>query len=512
MTTIVRVACALACIGWSLAMPVKAQPTPQQAATMEDAVRLRKLTMGMLMYMQEHDDRMPADLSSISLYVAGDLSRASPKDREAAMREAFMTAQDRGVPIPADADGAWLAKNSSYAYLAGSEFKSADLAGWERLAIAHLKFDRGLVIDPAPERPDALLFSVAFLDSHVEIMNRADAEAVVAESAAVFEAFKSGKPLPDSHQVLMDLRVVLDAVKAYSKAHEGMLPPSLGATLEYVPVEPKRRATPAERAKVFLSPRAKATTHVPDEPTAEWVNEKTSWVYLGAEGVALAALEDPRTTILVHGRFDAPMEFSRLSSKGLGIPVGMASGDSRVEVEEYARWSAGISRSVMDSARTGAALPDHLNAHRDVRLILNAMVAYSKEHDGMLPPDLGATLPYVMKDAKAKDRAQVFLSPARERAGAAPDELTSEWVNSNSSYTYLSPGSVNLKLAQEAGAQILVHGPVAEAYDTMTPGGHEAVVAIGMSYNYPWLFAADHVERMARESREILQTLHAATK
>lgn len=501
------------CVAVSLALSARAQE--DQPPWMQEGHRSRLIVMAMHTYIQAHDDQLPPDMGAMVPYLTGDLTKATPKDKADAFRKTLLSHQDQGIKIPDDADESWAAEHSSFAYLAGGGIKLGDLADWNNLAVMHLKLDKGWASPRADGNPGDVTVAVGFVDSHVEVMPRARAEQVIAESTAVFEALRTGKPLPDAHQVVMDLRIVMEAVHAYAKAHEGVLPPDLGATLEFVPKDSKRLTTAADRAKVFLAPSAKATTHVPEEPTAEWVNERTSWVYLARQGpedtkpVKLGEIEDPFNTILVHGKLDSPVPFMR---GGAGIPLGKAGRGAEIMDVEYAAWIAGVSKRVVDSARSGTALPDHLNAYRDVRLILGGVMAYAKEHRGKIPGDLGSALPYVLPDASVKERALVFLSPARERGAEIPEALTAEWVNAHCTYVYLPKGSVDLPLAREAGVQLLIHGPIGETYEVMFPGMKAQAVPMGLVHGDIWMSPVESIERMANESATTLKDLYAATK
>ena len=500
------------CLFLLIASKALAQPTPEQAAAMKDASHLRKMTMAVMVYIQENGERLPPDLSSLTPYLSGDLSKATPAERDKALRSSFLTAADRGMQIPAKTDEQWLTNNSSYTYLPAAGFNINEISGWDRLAVLHLKLDKALPAEPSPMNPEGRLVTVGFMDCHVEMLPPSQAQAVIAESMAIYEAIKSGKPLPDAHQVLMDLRMIAGAIRAYAKAHNDELPPDLGSVLAYIPTDAKRTPTPKQKAAVFLLPEAKRSTSIPDEPTAEWVNQRTSFVYLGAAGARLSAIEDPRNTLLLHGKLDRPMEYQDRSGPHTGIPLCSAWAGASLENEEYARWIIGVSRLVVEFARSGAPLPEHLNAYRDVRLILTGIDAYCKDHKGQLPPTLGAILPYVLPDASAGERAMVFVSPRNERKVDPPADLTPEWVNAHSTYIYLAKPGVEINLAREAGVQVLVHGPLSEQYTIRIPRAEIDTAILGMTHYYPWLFQASDAERLTQESKEALEALGAGVK
>jgi hypothetical protein len=462
-------------------------------------------------YIHEHDDSLPPDMGSLSVYMTGDLSNATPQERTKSIRDSFVSGLD-SVKVPDNADEAWVNANSSFGYLGGGGLKLSDLGDWGTLAIMHLKLDRGIPGPRTESNPEGTVFAVAFIDGHAETLSRAEAERVIKESSAIFEAIRSGGPLPDSQQAQMDLRLIAGAIKSYAKANKGELPPNLGATFSFIPSDSKRTATAKLRAAVYLNPDAKKNTHIPDEPTPEWINERTSYVYLGSAGLQLGAIEDPGNSIIVHGKLNSPVEFKGRGGMAKGIAIGTVGGAAGVEEEEYARWIVETSRRVIESARTGSPLPDHVNAYRDARLISQGIGSYVRKHSGDLPPDLGAVLPYVLPDAPARERAMVFLSPQGERTTALPNEVTAEWVNRSTSYKYLGGAGIDLKLAREAGVQILFHGPLTEVYETRVPYGQHNVVASGTSNTYAWLTPPEQTEQHAKESKERLDALRAASK
>lgn len=486
----------------------------QQSMTesMQEGIRARKMAMAFHVYAQENDGKIAPDMASLARYIVGDLSKATPAERAKAIRESLLSERDQGVKIPDKADEKWIGENSSFEYIGGGGVAMEDLGDWGNLAVLHLKLDRGMDGVPTPENPDGKIFSIAFLDSHVEVMGRAAAEQVIADSKAVFEAMRTGKGLPESQQIPMDLRLIIGAVRAYAKDHAGELPPDLGSTLPYIPNESKRLATLKQRAKVYLYPEKASRTHIPDEPSAEWVNENTSYTYLGGAGLKLNELEDPANCKLIHGKLDSPVTRQARSGPEHGIPMASASGGANIEDEEYGRWIIDISKKIIQSARTGSPLPDHVDAYRDTRLIAQAIAAFTEDHGGKLPGDLGELLKYVLPEAPRAERAGVFLSPQRLRNETLPDVLTAEWVVDRSSYIYLGGKGVDLKLVREAGAQILFHGPVSEAYTIRVPGGELPMVPSGTTSLYAWMLTIEQTERDAKETNEIVKAIQEASK
>jgi hypothetical protein len=485
---------------------------PQVPPYMIDSEGARHASMAVFAYAREHNNQLPPDMASIMPYMTGDLSKASPEDRTESYRRSFFSSQDKGIKIPDDATPQWLTEHSSFAYLGAPGVSYDDLPSWNDLAIMHVKFDKGAPTDPSQMNPEGRLYVISFIDGHTEAMTRGDAERIISESTAIFEALRTGKPLPGPSQTVADLRAISQAIHAFAKAHEDNLPPDLGTTLAYVPSD-KRHATAASRAAVFLSVEAQKATHIPDEPTPEWVNEHGSYVYLGSDGARLARVEDPMNTILVHGKLDAPIDLGPRGRRGLepfGYPVLSAAGEGSLQREKFTRWIIDVSKKVIESARTGAPLPDHLNALRDCRLIGDACMAYAKAHDNILPPDLGATLEYLKLDegATVRDKALIYLSPRAERSVGIPDQVTPEWINRYSDYVYLGAG-VDRKLAMEASVQLFLHGPLDEAWDIMDRGAEVHAVVESDFWGQPLLADQEYVTRVAKESKESLDAIRA---
>jgi hypothetical protein len=477
-----------------------------------DASAARRMSTAVFVYAQEHNGQLPPDMPSMMEYLTGDLSKATPEERAAAHRQAFFSSQDQDVKIPADATAQWLGEHSSFTYLGLPNLKVEDLPSWNDLAILHVKFDKAAPGEVTPGNPEGRIYTVSFVDGHTEAMNRADAERVIAESTAIYRALSTGAALPEASQCILDLRAISAAIHAYAKAHEGDMPPDLGSTLAFIP-EDKRRKTAASRAAAFLSPGAQKTTHIPEAPTPEWVNEHTSYIYLGAPATKLDKIAEPDYVVLLHGHLDAPIEIGAAGRRGANVPsfpVLFASGEGALHAERFTRWVIDVSKRAIDSARTGAPLPDHLNGLHDCRVITMALIAYAKEHNNMLPPDLGATLEYLKlgEGASEREKALVFLSPKAERSTGIPEAVTREWVNRYTSYTYLA-SSLDLKLVREAGIQWLLHGPLDEAWDIMERGNELHAVAMGHVVGGAMLMDQESARTGAAESKQSLDAIRA---
>jgi hypothetical protein len=441
---------------WALIFLAASAQAQVKEDSLRDAIMLRNITTAMIKYSRDFNGLLPPDLASTMPYLAGDIT-----DTSKAIREHFTAPGIDTDPPPADATPAWINENSTYAYLGRPGILFEDVPEWSKVAIAHLKLESGHPSPTAPDNPDDQMFTVAFLDDHVELMPRAAARRVIDDSNEVLNAVQTGGPLPESYQQSHDLGLITSAVRAYAKAHADELPPDLGATLEYI-TKGKRTATPAQRAAVFLSARAKKTLHAPEAPTPEWVTQNASYLYLGAaaEGaprVKLSAIEDGERTLLVCIKPEDAIDGLGLKSRPTRL-YAMAPVRSSIVVsprEAYV-WALAQSRKIIDSARTGSPLPDLQHTLKDLRLISQAIDAYSKDHAGMLPPDLGSTAPYLPKEAgkSASKRASVYLSAKSERLAPPPETADAAWITEHASYRYLGN-------AQTARAD-LIEGPPVE--------------------------------------------------
>lgn len=475
----------------------------------ECSQRLFRLNNAIIAYQVQHKE-FPPDLASGAQPVAREHDAPDqPADWPELIHRFLISPADGDVDVPKDAGAEWIAEHSSYEYIGRPGLSWKDFPEWGPVAIAHLKFDRWHAIEPTPAIPDGRMSTVAYLDGHVDLMSHVQAQRVVAESKQIWEALATGGPLPDRHQAVADLGMVIKAVRAYSEAHAGALPPDLGATLKYVPEHAKRGATLKQRASAFLSPRARRNTFVPDEPTADWVNRNASWVYLGEAGLVMPRIADPQRTVLVHARFgDAIPMIGPDGAETRVIPIANALGGASPEAEEYARWIVGESRKVIDAALGRGPLPDFQHAVHDVTILSEAIKRYAAANNGALPPDLAATWEYLptelLLSSTAAGRANVYLSPRAERITRAPEQPGAEWIRRAASYVYLPGPGLTLSAIRERELNhlVVVHAPLDETFDIWVPDAR--IAAVPYADENGWIAVTDGrrvAERIA-ESRK----------
>ncbi len=482
--------------------PSLAQPTDPR---IYDAHTVRLMSMAVMTWAQDHDGTLPPDMSSMYDYIAGK-PEGTVEERKATIRKAFLSSGDQGVKIPDEADPKWAADHSSFAYIGVEGLKIEGLGSWGDLAIVHQRLDKGTVVEASEQNPEGRVFSIAFIDGHAEMMGRAQAESVIADSIAVFRALKSGGTLPDSHQLDMDILAIRSAIVAYAKAHNDDLPPDLGATLPFLPAPKVQAKKPLPKAAAYLLPEAQRNTHIPEDADSDWVNAHTSYIYLGTAGAPLAKIEDPQDTILFHGR--RPVELRKRGVPFKGIPLATVWGQTVIADDDYAKWMIDVSKRVVAFAKTGSPLPEHLNAYRDCRLITKAILDYAKAHKGQMPPDLGTTLAYLDPSLSTAEKALLYLSPRTESSTTLPDELTPDWINRRSNYVYLGAAGIDVKFAREAGVQYVLHGPLTETYEVLRPGVPAMpMVAVGSFWGTAWLEPPDSVGPHAVEFRQSLDAI-----
>jgi hypothetical protein len=455
---------------------------------MECSIRLRTLATGIFVYADKHDGHLPPDLFA----VANSLAQSEGKSLADFARSQMISPAHEGLlKPPAQFDAAWLNEGSSYKYLGNADVSINDIQEWGDIVIAHLRLEQGLQGEPTPQNPDGQLFTLAFLDGHVNLCTRAEAERLIEKSAATLDALRTGADAPEDRQAVQNIAMILKAVHAYAKAHEGKLPPDLGATLAFVPSDTRATATPKQRGRIFLSPRAQKNGSVPDEPTAEWVNANTWYVYLGSSDVKLDDIPEAYTTILVHAPIrDAFVQEGFGGKKFERVALGEVGGQARLELKGYAEWIVRESQKVVEAVRTGERMPEWVHAMRDTRLIADALRAYAKAHAGTLPKDLGELAEFLpenlvgVRGPRAEAVGRVFLTPRAEAATTFPKNPDAAWIAKNANFVYHGQPGAKIPDEMHADWLPLIHGPVDEAYRVMTPwiDGYVDVVPIADAF------------------------------
>lgn len=446
--------------------------TPPESPDMTCAKQVRMIAQAAIVTSMGSDNsRLPADMTAIYAAIAK-LEKTDAASAAASARARLRSpAHDGLLEIPADPTSDWINNHSSYRYLAGADIKLDDLPDWGTMVVAHLRLDKGHAVEATPENPEGEVFTVGFLDGHVEIMSRTDAQRRIFESMKIYEALRTGADLPEEQQAQRCLSLVMRGVHAYADSHNGMLPPDLGAVLEFVP-QTSLTTTPAQRARIFLSPKQQKTTTVPEAPTREWVNAHTRYVYLGDSSLRRYSIPQHMTMVLIHARpEDAVLSATFSGVRHELVPMATVNGMAASRGHEYARWIAEQSEQTFRALRAGEPLPAWVQAASDLDALGLAMRAYARAHDGMMPGALADLVEHIpsVNAPGAMTPALAFVSPAAKWTIKKPDNLTAEWVRANATYIYLPEAPAPRRYDGVRWETVIAHAPMHESYRIMTP-------------------------------------------
>jgi RNA polymerase sigma factor (sigma-70 family) len=152
------------------------------------------------------------------------------------------------------------------------------------------------------------------------------------------------------------MRDIVQAIHSRIDRGSGPLPVDLGATLR--DVQPwheqsqtnRQRGDKRKKASMYLD--LTENTNIPENPTPDWVNRNTSWVYLGSADVLLRniASEDWGTTVLIH---------EKLGGKNLNkerIVMVFVDGHGELATPEEAKKMIEASKKILAKA-TEAGVP-----------------------------------------------------------------------------------------------------------------------------------------------------------
>ncbi len=262
-----------------------------------------------------------------------------------------------------------------------------------------------------------------------------------------------------------NVAILVEAARQFSYENRGVLPPSLGRTLDNIDGAIERQSVSLSERNGSLGgttgtvPRATVTRRPiadyylcdtdarrngpPAKPTEQWVNENTLYRYL-AHNLVNAIGKYPPTTIMIH---------EDLNWKGHGDTVNVGFWDGTVRAMDRASAARAIeeSRAWIDAAWAERAASEDLQERIDqygwtpilsrsvtpMKYVGIALLLYAREHDNRLPPTLGNALPYGDDELSLASKARTYLLPRDQHGVAWPGTPTPEWVNANTSYVYL---------------------------------------------------------------------------
>ncbi|MEQ8318525.1 MAG: hypothetical protein RIE77_03940 [Phycisphaerales bacterium] len=477
------------------------QPADQQAR-MRSMVDLRNLAMAVTTYSFDQST-MPGDVK--------------------ALFDLGVLAERHGQPSE---DGASLvSEGGAHEYIGLAGVSPSEVPDWGDIAIAHRSFDQAFAVEPTPDNPDGALVPVAFLDSHVEMVSLAEARWLVEESRKTLAAVRDGAPLPMYRQVERDAARLAQAMQSYAARHDGLAPPDWASTMAYL----ERLADEQDDAdllKIYLSPRARETTFIPefesDEERSEWINANSTWTS-DAHGANLWRVPNPAFTVLLSATSDAWVRTPDRRLREHVRRLAFAMVDTRADLvdREVLEARRRDSRALYDAIRDGTPLPPLDDAMHDLRALSIAIASYAKANDGYLPGELGELVPHLrgLWGVYEREPSRVFLVRADESPALVASEPDAEWVRTHGSYVYLGDPTVRLRDLRGSEAGILIHAPLDRPFLIESsiendkrvpfagpllgvPTGQDGASALPL-----YLFPAEFLEQQAAASRQAIEAL-----
>lgn len=495
----------------TLARPVQEQPqerpaptpapTPaQMRAQMQAMVQARHIAMGVTMYNSQHGS-LPPSIKALT---------------------------DMGIMPPQGQAGAdpanWVVDGVAYTYLGVDGVAMEDVPDWGDIAIAHRDLATPVAMRPTPDNPEGAGVPVVFLDGHVETVSLAEARWLIDDARATFAALKGDAPLPMHRQLDLDAARLAQAMLRYAARHNGQAPPDWAATVDHLPPDPRAPdQSEADRLRIYLPPAARQTTFIPEfDDRAErdaWVNANSMW-RTPADGANIQRVPGPTFTLLVYARPDAWVQAPDRRQRKHVRQLAWASvaGNSALTDPNSAAERARDAEATFDSIRTGQPLPPLDDALHDLRLLGDAIIRYAKDHEGLLPPDLGEVMPYVdgLWGVYERQPARIFLHRAHETAARIQDMPDAQWIRDNASYVYLGDARLTLQDLRGSGAMILLHAPLDEPF-AMSAFGIEGdfvpvapprfQVSAVLDPTAATVLPADAADEQAQASRAAIDTL-----
>jgi|GEM_PF-6854481 len=454
--TLPRLALVLSVISSSIARAQdEPQPVQPEMAAMIDA---RNLAMAVIIY-TDANGGMPANIGEL--------------------------ADGKYLPDSGSAseDGStWLREGVPYEYLGLGAISSSEVPDWGDMAIAFRSLDHAFAVEPHPENPDGAVVPVAFLDGHVEMVSLIEARWLIEDARRTFAALRDGGTMPIHRQLEQDAGLLARAMIAYAAQNNGVAPKDWADTFEFLPDDPRPEVTTdRERLRVYLSPKARGNIALPEfEDTQEgrterdqWINARSMW-RSDALGVNLWRVPNPIFTVMLHARPDAWVEAPDRRKRQHVRRLAFATSDGRADTAESEPLQAKVreARDLFEAIRDEASLPPLDDAMHDLRVLSNAIAAYARDNEGLLPPDLGEIMPYVdgLWGIHEREPARIFLIRGDESAGRAAEIPHADWIRANCSYVYLGNAKTRLRDLRGTDATMLLHAPTDRPFESRALG------------------------------------------
>ena len=148
-----------------------------------------------------------------------------------------------------------------------------------------------------------------------------------------------------------------NALAGYSNTHNGCMPRDLGSAFMYMETRTEAGTpislTPKEKAERFLSPKDAKEIQVPEQPTPEWINQHTSFFYLGTSDIDMKRLnaDSAAATVLYEKR---KAGYPDISGR---IPMLFVDGHVEAHDAQQANQIIAESRKTLEAARVLATSP-----------------------------------------------------------------------------------------------------------------------------------------------------------
>lgn len=320
------------------------------------------------------------------------------------------------------------------------------------------------------------------------------------------------QPDPPADPTLEDairLRGIVQAVHLYSHMHDGKLPEGLADLTPFL----SGKGDQSGLRRFLFSTRA-PRTEIPPDPGAEWFDAHASFKYIGAGGLDMEAVPDWGSIALGHLDYSLghPVPATPETPEDSLVTVGFVDGHVELLPEAQARWIIEDSRATFAALKEGKPLPDHRQILLDGRLIARAIADYAAAHDGLAPPTLGAALEFVPdapgRPRTLREKAEIFLAPAARRGTAIPENPTADWVNTNTSYTYLAGNGVLLRAIEDPMRTIILHSKSERTFERTSPREplRKGMLFVTVSLNVS-AAESEFVTAMSRESGEVIRAV-----
>lgn len=269
---------------------------------------LRRISEALGAYARAHEGRLPPDLADALPYIPGGKGASTPQEKA---RVFLSPKAARNTAIPDEPTVEWVRQHSAWQYLGagpapGPEALGAPLALIEDPQATVLVHSR--LTDAARRPGDPRQFvPAATASGAVELIERDFATWRIDQSRKVIEFARTGgaSPLPDLQHAMRDLRLLSRALQRYADMSDGALPDRLSDLYDLLE-DPELDLSPAQRARVFLTPTAERLAPPPETDLAAWLAERANYRLAPSPAAQREAGSHP-APVLLHQPLTEPL-------------------------------------------------------------------------------------------------------------------------------------------------------------------------------------------------------------